>query len=193
MAKNKFIMLNLEEQPAKELAEVLASEKSRAILNYLADKDHATASQISKALEIPLSTLNYQLKKVVASGLVENDEYHYSKKGKNIEHYKLAQKHIIISPKKVKGLKTKLANLLPLAVLGVGAVIIQLQQMFTSSSAQFAVSEAAVMEDTAASAAPKVAEIAQPVATSEPNIALWFILGGVLTFTVYYLVIRRNI
>ena len=188
MTKNKFIMLNLEEQPAKELAEVLASEKSRSILNYLADKDHATASQISKELEIPLSTLNYQLKKVVASGLVENEEFHYSKKGKNVEHYKLANKHIIISPKKIVGLKSKLSSILPLAVLAVGGIFIQFWQAAPKLSAMSA--QAIVAEDAAVKALPIAAQ--EPALYTEPNVALWFILGGILTFIVYNLTTRRK-
>ncbi len=207
MAKNKFIMLNLEEEPAKELAEVLSSEKSRAILNYLADKEHATASEISKALNIPLSTLNYQLKKVVASGLVDNDEFHYSKKGKTIEHYKLAQKHIIISPKKVKGLKSKLANLLPLVPLGIGAIMLQVWQS-SKTTAQMAMMEAApltartaeVVQDSAVKPGGLVPEPSMEgiaatttsVSTSEPNLAIWFLLGGLITFIVFYILTRRK-
>jgi len=70
-------------------------------------------------------------------GLVIVEEFHYSEKGKEINHYKLANKYIIIAPKKVTGLKGKLRKILPSlgVVLGVAAVMQIAKSFFSGAGA----------------------------------------------------------
>ena len=124
MAKNKFLLVDLNEKKTKKLANTITSDTSRKILSYLAEKDD-TEANMSKELGMPISTVHYHLQKLQEAQLVTVDEFHYSKKGREVNHYKLANKYIIIAPKKVVGLKQKLREILPvgLIALGVSAVV----------------------------------------------------------------------
>ena len=105
MAKKSFLLVSLKENKAKELAQAIANESCRKILDYLADKEDATETEISSKLNIPISTVHYNLKQLLAGSLVVVDEFHYSEKGKEVNHYKLANKYIIIAPKTTYGIK----------------------------------------------------------------------------------------
>ena len=90
MAKNSFLLVSLKEDKAKELAQVISNASCRKILDYLAEKEDATETELAKKLGIPISTVHYNLKHLVKGGLVIVDEFHYSEKGKEVNHYKLA-------------------------------------------------------------------------------------------------------
>ena len=78
MAKEKLLLINLNEQKTKKISEIISSNTSRKILDYLADKDD-TEQNISKNLNIPISTVHYHLQKLVEAQLVIIEEFHYSK------------------------------------------------------------------------------------------------------------------
>ena len=64
MAKNNFLLVYLNEQKTKKLAETITSETSRKILNYLAEKEHDTETSIAKELNAPISTIHYHLQRL---------------------------------------------------------------------------------------------------------------------------------
>src|SRR3989338_5009215 len=115
MPKSNFLLVDLNEPKTKKLAETITSETSRKILNYLAEKDD-TEQNVAQTLQIPISTVHYHLQKLQEAGLVIVEEFHYSQKGREVNHYKLANKYIIIAPRKVIGLKEKLKGILPVAL-----------------------------------------------------------------------------
>ncbi len=120
--KSKFLMVSLEGSEAKKLAQIISNDTARKILDMLAEKD-ATETEISKALKQPISTIHYNLKHLLKATLVECKEFHYSQKGKEVNHYSLANKYIIIAPKAAtETLKDKLKSLIPslLIVGGIG-------------------------------------------------------------------------
>ncbi|MEK6934738.1 MAG: helix-turn-helix domain-containing protein [Nanoarchaeota archaeon] len=120
---NKFIMVSLEEKKAKKIAEVLSNDTARKILDYLADKNEATVSEISDDLEIAISTVDYNIKNLIDSGLVISKEFKWSSKGRQMDIYKLARKYIIISPGKYSEFKETLKRILPIGVIGIGVGI----------------------------------------------------------------------
>ena len=134
MAKSNFLLLDLNETRTKKLAETITSPTSRKILNYLAEKED-TEANIAKELEIPISTVHYHLQKLQEAKLVNIEEFHYSEKGRVVNHYKLANKYIIIAPRRVSGLREKLKGILPVAIaaLGISAVIKWIQSQTFSS------------------------------------------------------------
>lgn len=210
MTKEKFLLLSLKEDKAKKLAQVISNETSRKILDYLAEKE-ATESELAEKLNIPISTVHYNLQAIMDGGLVIAEEFHYSEKGKEVLHYKLANKYIIIAPKTVHGIKTKLKTILPVALIlalvsgGIQIVsrfyqkgIYGFTQTFTKAApvVERAVAEApaAVEEKVMAAAAPVANETAEQVVktiVNEPsfwgNITLWFILGAIFTLILYFL------
>lgn len=124
--KEKFLLVSLSESKAKKLAQVVSNETCRKILDYLAEKE-ATESQLANELAIPISTVHYNLQQLEEAGLVTAEEFHYSEKGREVDHYKLANKYIIIAPKSTYGIKEKLKSILPVAlIVAAGAGLIQL-------------------------------------------------------------------
>lgn len=199
MTKEKFLLVSLNESKAKKLAQVISNETCRKILDYLAD-DEATESELGKKLNIPISTVHYNLKCLMDGGLVSVEEFHYSEKGKEVKHYKLANKYIIIAPKSTYGIKEKLKSILPVALLvGVTSIVIQIFQkgiMFgglgidASYESAPTVPAAPIMQKAIADASMEAAPVMQEAARQQaieaaPNIALWFLIGAVSAILIY--------
>jgi len=199
MAKNNFLLVDLNEDKTKKLAETITSDTSRKILNLLVEKEDSEAN-IAKELQIPISTIHYHLQKLQEAGLVIVEEFHYSKKGREINHYKLANKYIIIAPKKISGLKEKLKGILPVGIISLGiAVIIQLIQSFSSRVSGF--ESGKVLAKTTEMISYDMVQEAMPPASvndihrtlvgriiDEPNIALWFLIGSLSAIVIYLFV-----
>ena len=194
MVKSNFLLVDLNESKTKKLAETITSDKSRKILNYLTEKDD-TEQNIAQNLSIPISTVHYHLQKLLEAQLVIVEEFHYSEKGREVNHYKLANKYIIIAPKKVSGLKQKLRGILPVAVatLGITGVIKVITNNQIVSFGTFAAQ--APLNDVAmerapllAKAVPKVADQTNQLISSQPDIATWFLIGGFTVLILYALV-----
>ena len=202
MARDKFLLVSLKENKAKELAQVISNESCRKILDYLADKQDATESELAEKLNIPISTVHYNMKHLVKGGLVTADEFHYSEKGREVDHYKLANKYIIIAPKSTYGIKEKLKSILPVALLGlIGAGFIHAYSKYFRPVATFGAAKMAavpsVMEQAVEDAVPtasealigalrdeganavmeKVPEVVTTAVQAAPNYALWFLFG----------------
>lgn len=133
--KESFVLVSLQEDQAKKLAQVVSNDTSRKILDYLTEND-ATESQLAKKLGVPISTIHYNLQALQKAKLVETEEFHYSEKGKEVLHYRLANKYIVIAPKSTFGLKEKLRNILPVMILmaGVGFVIQYIKKFFPKAA-----------------------------------------------------------
>lgn len=155
MGKEPFLLVSLNEDKAKKLSQVLSNSTATRILDRLA-KSEATESDIAKELKIPLSTVHYNLKQLVDAKLVIAEEFHYSSRGKEVNHYRLANKYIIIAPaEEHESFLQHMKKLLPAVIitLGVG-VVLKVMQVFTGTFyTNTGVPEAALMQ-----AAPKIAE-----------------------------------
>lgn len=121
--EKSYIMMSLEDDNAKQLADVMGNKTCKKILTLLAEKE-MSESDIGKELRMPINTVEYNLKKLMSASLIEKSkDYFWSVKGKKIPVYKLSNKYIVISPKNsnLSGLKT----ILPVvALIGLGAMAI---------------------------------------------------------------------
>ncbi len=175
MAKESFVLVSLKEEKARILAKVLHNESCRKILEYLTSKE-ATETEIAKKLQIPISTVHYNLKHLSEAGLVIVEEFHYSAKGKEVNHYKLANKYIIIAPKSTFGIKEGLRRVLPVALLvGASAFVIGAIRAFTLKTGAFGALKAEAVSTAAAPAHP-----ANPV--------WWFLAGALVTIIIFLVV-----
>jgi len=101
MKDDKFILMGLDDKNSKAVAEVLGSETCKKILDFLAEVKEASEKDIAEGLGMKLNTAEYNLKKLIKAGFViKSKNFFWSVKGRKIEVYKLAKKHIIISNKK---------------------------------------------------------------------------------------------
>jgi predicted ArsR family transcriptional regulator len=159
MTKKSFLLVSLNESKAKKLAEVISNNTCRKMLDYLSSKQDATESEMAKELGIPISTVNYNMKALVDAKLVKSDEYHYSQKGKEVSHYKLANQYVIIAPEGEKELiRERLKSIIPTAlIMGAAAAIIKI----FSSGFGAAQSAAPLMMKAAGEAAPAAAPLMQ--------------------------------
>lgn len=225
MAEKSFVMVSLKEDKAKKLTQVLSNETSRKILDFLSNRTQATESEIAKGLDLAMSTVHYNLKQLKDNKLVTADEFHYSEKGKEIIHYKIANKYIIIAPDDDEGFLEKLKKIIPaFVVVAATSLIIFLTQKVSFSSisslgasksfaADMAMNE--VVQESAKVAVNRVAEEGAPIASAmiadsashavanetinqtpviinqivqappQPNIAIWFFVGGMVAMAAY--------
>jgi DNA-binding transcriptional ArsR family regulator len=183
MAKQSFLLVSLQEDKAKKLAQVVTNQSCRKILDYLTERE-ATETEIAGKLKLPISTVHYNLKQLEDAGLVSADDYHYSKKGKEVKHYKLANKYIIIAPKSAFGIKEKLRSILPaaVAVAAVGLVLKHISRYSQPKNEAFAIAPREFAQEAAVS---KMAADTSSAIT-EPNIYFW-ILAGALMMVVFYI------
>jgi len=202
MSEENFLLVSLKENEAKKLAQVISNDTSRKILDMLASKD-ATESEIAKKMKLPLSTVHYNMQALLKAKLVQVDEFHYSEKGKEVNHYSLANKYVIIAPKDApETLKDKLRKILPVGLIGLaGAGMLQLfsilkpkGELLAQKAAPLSGNDQAaeeVLRSTADETAPTAAQYAEPVietVAQEPNLALWFLFGTIFTIIVFLVV-----
>jgi len=124
MKDDKFILIGIDD--ADDVADALRSKTAKKILDFLADEKEASEKDIADGLGMPINTVEYNLKKLIKAGFVlKSKNYFWSVKGRKIEVYKLAKKHIIISPNKTKPTMSYLKTLLPVlvAVLAIVALV----------------------------------------------------------------------
>lgn len=190
MASKNFLLVSLEESKAKQLAQIVSNDMCRKILDHLSTKDgHATEMEISRDLAIPISTVHYNLKQLLQSGIVKADEFHYSKKGREVMHYSLANKYIIIAPTAAdtEGLASKLRKILPVVfvVAAAGAMIQLYGPIKSSATALGSYAQTSIAEKAAAGTTALQAQAVQAPA-QQPSIALWFVLGGLFALAAYF-------
>ncbi len=191
MADEPFMLVSLNEEKAKKLAQVISNETCTKLLKHFSGGKDGTETEIARALGLPLSTVHYNLKQLVDAKLVVADEYHYSEKGKEVLHYRLANKYIIIAPEEEKeSFLHKLKGLLPAALITAAAAIILkiASDLLTPAQLPRLMMAGEAAPTLTAEAAPKAAAFAAPMAAPTaavnsagpliPNDALLFFLGG---------------
>jgi DNA-binding transcriptional ArsR family regulator len=119
MAKKEFVLVSLDDEKVGNISKVVNNKTCKKILKYLANRDHATETEISNELKIPISTVHYNLSELSKAGLVSVKEYHYSKKGKEILHYQLSNKYIIIAPRNDPNILDKLKQFIPIFLISI--------------------------------------------------------------------------
>lgn len=197
MTQDSFILVNLREKEAKRLAQIISNETSRKILDYLSQNKDGTATSIAKELDIPLSTAHYNLKHLLEAKLIQVDEFHYSEKGKEVDHYKISNKFVIIAPQSTKLdiIKEKLGSILPVAgLLLIGAGVVNLVSKIIVNGTMIAQDSIERV-----GAAPKMLSLDEEMATvaieSVNNYGIntyspltWFLIGAFTALGLYLII-----
>ncbi len=194
MSDKSFVLMSLKEDKIKKMSQVLNNDTCRRILDFLSNKERATATEISKELNIAMSTVHYNLKQLKDNDLVTSDEYHYSEKGKEVIHYGLANKYIVIAPKEDKSVLDRLKGFLPITIISAvaGGLIYFLESNWDKLASIFYSSPLSVgVEEEFTMAADALAEPARAMAehsVAEPTtgmvVAPWFFAGAVFVILV---------
>jgi len=117
--------MGLDDDNAKNVAEVLKSKTAKKILDYLSETKEASEKDIADKLQLPINTIEYNLKKLISAGFVKkSSNFFWSVKGKKIPMYTPAKKHIIIGAKKPT--MNILKSILPLLIIALGLIAVVL-------------------------------------------------------------------
>ena len=177
MANESFLLVSLDDDKSKHLAQVLSNDTARKILDIMSKEETMTETEIADALKIPLSTVHYNMSLLVKSDLVKDEHYKYSKKGKKIVHYSLSKKYVVITPKKSDNIISKLREFLPV-VLILAAISYSIK-LFMNPSTKTAGFKAEALYLEAGAAATEV--------ITQPQYAYWFLIGGIVALVLYFI------
>jgi predicted transcriptional regulator len=130
-----LLVLPLGEE-SKLITQTIANDTARQILELLADAPLST-SAIAKTLEIPLTTAQYNVEKLIEAKLVVVEKTKYSEKGREVKLYAPARRMIVLVPantsrQAVMDVLKKYLVLLPLA--GFVALMVELAMQFLNGN-----------------------------------------------------------
>ena len=188
----KYIIFSLEDEKAKNLGEVISSSACKKIVNFLAERE-ASASEISRELKMPLNSVDYSVKKLIAAGMIEKvKKFFWSSKGKKIESYKVVNKVIVISPRKTD-VYSKLKGIVPVIVISALLTLIVGAYYGSQSSNLAEKSMSYLPEGGLMASAPMASESADLVAGSVQSSGIisyfspwgWFAIGVVLAIILF--------
>ncbi|MCD1294605.1 ArsR family transcriptional regulator [Methanocella sp. CWC-04] len=84
---------------SKNITQIISNDTARSILELLAESPMST-SAIAKKLDIPLTTAQYNVEKLIEAGLVKIERTKYSEKGREVKLYSAAKRYIVLVPEK---------------------------------------------------------------------------------------------
>ena len=207
-AGSGVIILEPGDEKAQKIAKAIASRTAGDILQLLKDGNQAS-TQISEALSIPITTVQYHLENLVDAGIISIVERRWSQKGREMKVYGLRDQMVIVVPRggDLKGILLRYASIF--AIVALASIVLALLgpafaplaptavQNALPSAAQRAPSEAGsavadhllkgAANETQAPSTFGVTPTVPEVATAAPGIpplALVFFLGGVLVIAV---------
>lgn len=211
----KYISLDLNDPRAGKIGEVIGNESCKRILDLLTERE-MNESEIAKELKMPLNTAEYNVKKLVDAGLVEEvGKIFWSTRGKRIKSYRVVNKKIVILPK-----SRIMRGIIPAGIVAVlGAVGIKLfvdsdVRIMGQKAGELAVNDmsavpsaasgsAGVAEGVVSSGMEKVAAIMPPnrggeIITNVSNAGLgseawaWFLLGALVVALIFIVLNWRS-
>ena len=193
MTYEKFILVSMEDSRSKKIADALGNKTCRKLVDYLAEKNEASAKDISDELKIPLNTLDYNLKLLLDSEIIEKKKnFFWSKKGKKIAMYGLSNKSKI---------RKKLKSLIPPTMLVAVSTFAIWAYNKISSASQYTVSRGAEMLKTVSDNSAGIVSTAAPsTPIYNPSILfnnvhnwIWFLAGSVLALIIFSILNWRKL
>jgi DNA-binding transcriptional ArsR family regulator len=174
----KSVLVSLGDERLKEISEVISNKTCNKILDFLSEKE-ATVSDISKELNIPINTTDYNIKKLIKAGLIEKKSHFWSVKGKKMPSYTISNKRIIISPKKSKSVTSLIL------ALGLTGFIALLIRQFSQIKTQ---NEEVRLTQSFDAVAPKIVELSSESAISGLASWEWFLIGAWLAIVFFFII-----
>ena len=101
----RSLMIDLNDPRTEKIADAISNKTAKKILGLLAEKE-LSESELAKELGMALNTIEYNIRKLEEAGLIEKLKgFLWSVKGKRIHRYRISNKRIIISPRRmIKGI-----------------------------------------------------------------------------------------
>lgn len=176
-------MFSLEDERIKTIAEILGNKTASRIINLLSEAEEASEKDISEKLGIPINTVEYNIKKMVRAGIIEETKnFFWSPKGRKIKMYRFSNKSIVISTKSNK-LSSEIRQIIPAALVS-GLAAVAIRFYFEGQAAiQRAQQEIIAF---AADASSQTAESASIINTG--SYWIWFLAGAL--FAIAFLALK---
>ncbi|MCK4937038.1 MAG: helix-turn-helix domain-containing protein [Methanosarcinales archaeon] len=84
---------------SKKITQVITNDTARQVIELLADQS-MSVSDIAHKLDVPLTTIKYNIENLVDVGLVKVEHIKYSEKGRQVKIYGPVRKLIVLVPEK---------------------------------------------------------------------------------------------
>ncbi|MFQ6135583.1 MAG: ArsR/SmtB family transcription factor [Candidatus Hydrothermarchaeales archaeon] len=196
-SEEKLLILPLNDDTSRKISQVLANETSRKILEALCDEPLST-KQISEKLNLPLTTLHYNIENLLDAGLIKVEEAKYSRKGREVKVYAPTRKFIVIAPENMGREEAK--NILRKALFGIYFLLVAVGSGYLFQRLYYrylGITEGELLVsapmEMAREGLPTKALEAVPKAPTmlEPNLHLWFLFGAI--FALVLIFVWRNL
>jgi DNA-binding transcriptional ArsR family regulator len=178
--KRQSIMIDFDDPRAERVAEVISNKSCKKMLSLLSTEE-LSESELASKLGLPVSTVNYNMKKLVDSGLVDKTRSLVSSKGKDVRVYRISNQHIVLSPRSLT------RGVVPaLLISGVFALLVK---FFGNTGSRNLVAKGSGALDLAAmsTGAESSQGLVYSVLAQAPNSWAWFFLGALLATLVVML------
>ncbi|SDF43828.1 Helix-turn-helix domain-containing protein [Methanolobus vulcani] len=109
-SSEKVLILPLSED-SKKITQLLSNEKAMKMLEILADKP-MSASDVAEELDMPLTTVKYNLDGLIEADLIKVKETKWSRKGREVKIYEPVQKLIVVAPGSMKKDRSSIISML---------------------------------------------------------------------------------
>ncbi|MDD5699920.1 MAG: helix-turn-helix domain-containing protein [Candidatus Nanoarchaeia archaeon] len=191
MDENNFMLVSLNDEKSKAIAEVLASPTCKKIINYLAEHKESSQKDLSEKIHAPMNTIDYNMKKLLNSGFIQKRKnFFWSAKGKKIIMYELSNKSVVISHK--KSVSEKIKSIVPAFMLTAAGSFALWVYGKVSSLPRGAEKLASEALDSAESVVTAPAANYANVITSQP-LWLWFLFGSLVAIFIISIINWRKL
>lgn len=193
MEKENYLLISLDDEKSKTIAEVIGSKTCKKIINYLSETKEASQKDLSIELKIPLNTVEYNIKKLLDAGFIRKTKnFFWSKKGKKIIMYELSKKSVVISQD--KKISNKIKSILPAFILtAAGTFAIwtyekvlsvpqTLQQNFAGEDMVYGI------EKSISAVSPQISNLSQTT-----PLWIWFLFGSLIAITIISIINWRKL
>lgn len=188
----RSVMIDLDDPRMGVLADVLTNKSSKRILSLLADSELST-SEVASELKMPLTTVDYNVKKLARAGLIEKTRSLMSAKGKSVPVYRVSERTIVITPKRM--LRGIVPGVIVAGVVALGIKIWEASYRAKIFAANIPEGASAVMAAAYDSSAMKMTDVAQMTASDQfyhflanaPNSWAVFFIGALCALCVVVL------
>jgi DNA-binding transcriptional ArsR family regulator len=112
-----IMIIHLSDDRLKKVARALSNETAVTVLQKLVEKS-MSATELSESLDIPLTTVEYNISALLEAELIKVDRIKFSRKRRDIKYYAPVKRALIFAPEKTeKGAISFLKKALPFLII----------------------------------------------------------------------------
>jgi hypothetical protein len=142
---------------------------------------------------MPINTVEYNLNNLITAGIAEKSKgFFWSSRGRKIDFFRLAKKHIVISARGSPPRLEKIKAILPVVLLsGIGALIVR--YFYQERFVFFARESANKLADSMPQATIAAGGSASSLYSYLPDMSVWFFAGACLAVVIFALLNWRKL